>query len=146
MKRLNPVRFECVAMPARDLQGVIVFVKHTNTTSGTFGIIKQYHYTCSEFFDSSHYFVYCSTGTNARSSEVKHYVLQIMGMRPEDYGDWTCEILNGTTKSQRVTIKELGEHCFQSDGERERNVLFNNALNTFYLRLYGVRHMVKEPF
>ena len=30
------------------------------------------------------------------------------------------------------------------DTERERNVLFNGALNTFYLRLYGVRHMVKD--
>ena len=29
--------------------------------------------------------------------------------------------------------------------EREKNVLFNEALNTFYLRLYGVRHMVKDP-
>ena len=28
--------------------------------------------------------------------------------------------------------------------ERERNVLFNDALNTFYLQLYGVRHMVKD--
>ena len=28
--------------------------------------------------------------------------------------------------------------------ERERNDLFNDALNTFYLRLYGVRHMVKD--
>ena len=28
--------------------------------------------------------------------------------------------------------------------ERERNVLFNDALNTFYLRLYDVRHMVKD--
>ena len=27
---------------------------------------------------------------------------------------------------------------------RERNVLFNDAVNTFYLRLYGVRHMVKD--
>ena len=27
---------------------------------------------------------------------------------------------------------------------RERNVLFNDALNTFHLRLYGVRHMVKD--
>ena len=27
---------------------------------------------------------------------------------------------------------------------RERNVLFNDTLNTFYLRLYGVRHMVKD--
>ena len=27
---------------------------------------------------------------------------------------------------------------------KEGNVLFNNALNTFYLWLYGVRHMVKD--
>ena len=29
-------------------------------------------------------------------------------------------------------------------GRKEANVLFNDALNTFYLRLYGVRHMVKD--
>ena len=28
--------------------------------------------------------------------------------------------------------------------EKEGHVLFNDALNTFYLRLYGVRHMVKD--
>ena len=28
--------------------------------------------------------------------------------------------------------------------ERERNVLFNDALNTFYLQLYGIRHKVKD--
>ena len=28
--------------------------------------------------------------------------------------------------------------------ERERNVLFNDTLNTFYLRLHGVKHMVKD--
>ena len=27
---------------------------------------------------------------------------------------------------------------------KEGHVLFNDALNTFYLRLYGVRHMVKD--
>ena len=27
---------------------------------------------------------------------------------------------------------------------RARNVLFNDALNTFYIQLYGVRHMVKD--
>ena len=26
----------------------------------------------------------------------------------------------------------------------EGNVLFNDALNTFYLLLYGIRHMVKD--
>ena len=30
------------------------------------------------------------------------------------------------------------------EGRKEGNVLFNNALNTFYLRLYGVIHMVKD--
>ena len=32
----------------------------------------------------------------------------------------------------------------ERERERERNVLFNDDLNTFYLRLYGVRHMVKD--
>ena len=27
---------------------------------------------------------------------------------------------------------------------RKENILFNDTLNTFYLRLYGVRHMVKD--
>ena len=28
-------------------------------------------------------------------------------------------------------------------GRKEGNVLFNGTLNTFYLRLYGIEHMVK---
>ena len=27
---------------------------------------------------------------------------------------------------------------------KEDNVLFENALNTFYLRLYGIGHMIKS--
>ena len=34
-------------------------------------------------------------------------------------------------------------HFIYSYG-RERNVLFNDTLNTFYLWLYDVRHMVKD--
>ena len=30
------------------------------------------------------------------------------------------------------------------DGRKEGNILFNDTLNTFYLRLYGIRHTVKE--
>ena len=30
------------------------------------------------------------------------------------------------------------------EGRKEGNVLFNDALNTFYLRLYGFGHMVKD--
>ena len=33
---------------------------------------------------------------------------------------------------------------FFSQNWKEGNVLFNDALNIFYLRLYGVRHMVKD--
>ena len=33
---------------------------------------------------------------------------------------------------------------FTSNLQLEGNVLFNDALNTFYLRLYGVTHMVKD--
>ena len=46
--------------------------------------------------------------------------------------------------SSRVSflMKRKTDHA--QGREREKNVLFNDALNTFYLRLYGVRHMVKD--
>ena len=31
----------------------------------------------------------------------------------------------------------------RTTSRKEGNVLFNDALNTFYLRLYAVRHMVR---
>ena len=34
--------------------------------------------------------------------------------------------------------------CHFQEGRKEGNVLFNDALNTFYLRLYGVGHMIKD--
>ena len=36
------------------------------------------------------------------------------------------------------------EREIERERERERYVLFNDALNTFYLRFNGVRHMVKD--
>ena len=36
------------------------------------------------------------------------------------------------------------DHSDSEIGRKEGNVLFNEALNTFYLWLYGVRHMVKD--
>ena len=32
----------------------------------------------------------------------------------------------------------------RNEGRKEGNVLFYDALNTFYLQLYGIRHMVKN--
>ena len=37
-----------------------------------------------------------------------------------------------------------GDTVGRKEGRKEGNVLFNDTLNTFYLRLYGVRHMVKD--
>ena len=56
---------------------------------------------------------------------------------------------NHTILVSRQCTCSQGTGCiggFERQGirERERNVLFNDALNTFYLRLYGVRHMVKD--
>ena len=38
----------------------------------------------------------------------------------------------------------LTDNAGSEKGRKEGNVLFNDALNTFYLWLYGVRHMVKD--
>ena len=35
-------------------------------------------------------------------------------------------------------------HNVPNSYRKEGNVLFNDALNTFYIRLYGVRHMVED--
>ena len=43
-----------------------------------------------------------------------------------------------------LKVCPIQEVCMDINRERERNVLFNDALNTFYLRLYGIRHMVKD--
>ena len=42
-----------------------------------------------------------------------------------------------------LTVHHILVEC-NNLAQRERNVLFNDALNTFYLRLYVVRHMVKD--
>ena len=38
----------------------------------------------------------------------------------------------------------IGKITTANIGREERNVLFNDALNTFYLRLYNVSHIVKD--
>ena len=36
------------------------------------------------------------------------------------------------------------DHSYSERRRKEGNVLFNDALNTFYLWLYGVGHMVED--
>ena len=58
-------------------------------------------------------------------------------------GTYSCGSRDLTLK-YFLTNLFINWYIFYITGERERNVLFNDALNTFYLRLYGVRHMVKD--
>ena len=53
-------------------------------------------------------------------------------------GQYIIEYINHLFKEESLPLPH------QKKRERERNVLFNDALNTFYLRLYSVRHMVKD--
>ena len=48
--------------------------------------------------------------------------------------------------SKRARLYGVGYIAYVEEikNRKEGNVLFNDAMNTFYLRLYGVRHMVKN--
>ena len=59
-----------------------------------------------------------------------------------------CTIIHVSSKEEEagnVLFNDvLSTFYLRLYGGKEGNVLFNDALNTFYLRLYGVRHMVKD--
>ena len=51
-------------------------------------------------------------------------------------------------KTDSKASRQIGRTKKEREREKQRerkegNVLFNDALNTFYLRLYGIGHMVK---
>ena len=52
------------------------------------------------------------------------------------------EITLLTKKKKRLTSCYLA--CLDSLLNWEGNILFNDTLNTFYLWLYGIRHMVED--
>ena len=56
--------------------------------------------------------------------------------------EWMNECLTTPQHEKQIGywVSEKGK-CMKW---KERYVLFNDALNTFYLRLFGVRHMVKD--
>ena len=55
--------------------------------------------------------------------------------------------ISNTVQTRRLDSFEVAHQTatVSSIIRKERNVLFNDTLNTFYLRLYGIRHiMVKD--
>ena len=63
-----------------------------------------------------------------------------------DGGNYSCSVdLNSTIFTDDILVDVLGEKCTKTENKRKAgNILFNDALNTFYLRLYGVGHMIKD--
>ena len=57
---------------------------------------------------------------------------------------WRKEV--GLSDQSLAVTSRVGHRftCSALTGRKEGNVLFNDALNTFYLRLYGVKHMLKD--
>ena len=43
-----------------------------------------------------------------------------------------------------MRTSSMRKHGATSHSEKEGNVLFNDTLNTFYLRLYGIRYFVED--
>ena len=56
----------------------------------------------------------------------------------------TQHILSTVIWREMFILTTHSTHFIYGYMERERNVLFNDTLNTFYLWLYGVRHMIKD--
>ena len=67
-----------------------------------------------------------------------HLLINPKGLRIIFWGLTFHSCCIAISTSQRLLI------CERCEEGKEGNVLFNDALNTFYLRLYGVRHMVKD--
>ena len=103
------------------------------------------------------FFKYTPTRLTAQNNDLKRCI------KDNEYGFELNEIINHSTLSRFVRIKQYlvpeaisrSSQCSTTGVTKavvcailsmggERNVLFNDALNKFYLRLYGVRHMVKD--
>ena len=73
--------------------------------------------------------------------------LRVLPPRPVTLAalDQTLErIWNGIHQQVGMLYEVTVPGLHRRNGRKEGHFLFNDALNTFYLRLYGVRHMVKD--
>ena len=85
----------------------------------------------------------CSEGTPDEASYTRTYTLNIVPLRPDDpLQGWVCCFNSCTNmKSKAINIVPFSEYRL-GRGRKEGNVLFNDALNTFYFtviwhRTYG---------
>ena len=76
--------------------------------------------------------------------------LGVPGPRQHPFGDsmyighHSGHLQTQTNRSLQTFVFSTFLRIYHMGTQKEGNVLFNDALNTFYLRLYGIRHMVKD--
>ena len=91
-------------------------------------------------------------GVNAVFGNALHWLLSLEHLSCDDHspaGTWLSMLaLQPLTEDDEVwkvtKIFNGYNHHWRLIWRKEGNVLFNDTLNTFYLRLYGVGHMVKD--
>ena len=82
-----------------------------------------------------------------RTYETNQYLYLLIRQHCDHAGGSESAIINHTCLGQQAQVRSECLTCsFRATVARKegRSVLFNDAHNTFYLRLYGVGHMVKD--
>ena len=84
------------------------------------------------------------------ASACNRYTVRSLNKKPFTVAPYQTATANGIVRGVDRDILVVTENLEKSSNfavcPRERNVLFNDALNTFYLQLYGVRHVVKGHY
>ena len=111
--------------------------------------MSQLHPTVQGRSDEDHSVVFCLGPSSlfALDTSSLRNMLNLGTKHPqlaEEFENGKFVVNKSSRAFSRIPIDRTHEQNNKcAKGEREK-CLFNDALNTFYLRLYGVRHMVKD--
>ena len=147
--RDTPFKLSCLVTGAENLSDWVQFVTPLVgrvLVHGQFDTMKG----CSSNQERDEFELQCGAGTEHHESRIKEYHLWIKRVTSKHtrYA-WRCDLhLSGVT-SNLFTLYVKGEYLCTCKlmyfiRKKEGNVLFNDALNTFYLRLYDDTHMVND--
>ena len=89
-------------------------------------------------------YAYCSNWQLTKYYSLCHFCLRkYWGLYNSLLGYLSACLISSLNWSISVRIK-VNYFLLNNIWRKEGNILFNNALNTFYLRLYGIRHAVED--
>ena len=108
--------------------------------------------TCIKYINAQFYYIFCYRYTKmgyAGNTEPQFIMPSAIAIKEAaGVGDQAIRRLGKGVEDLDFYIGDeaLNQPAYsvKVSGRKEGNVLFNDALNTFYLRLYGIGHMVKD--